>query len=31
MEEQRVCPSCGEPIADTDIVCPNCGETLVGG
>ncbi|HEX7195831.1 MAG TPA: zinc ribbon domain-containing protein [Candidatus Limnocylindria bacterium] len=31
MDEQRACPSCGEPVGDTDTVCPNCGETLVGG
>jgi RNA polymerase subunit RPABC4/transcription elongation factor Spt4 len=31
MEEQRSCPNCNEPIADTDTVCPHCGETLVGG
>jgi ribosomal protein S27AE len=31
IEEQRTCPNCGEPVADTDTVCPNCGETLVGG
>ena len=31
MEEQRSCPHCGEPIADTDTVCPHCGESLVGG
>ena len=31
MDEQRTCPSCGEPVGDTDPVCPNCGETLVGG
>jgi predicted RNA-binding Zn-ribbon protein involved in translation (DUF1610 family) len=30
-DEQRTCPNCGDPIADTDTVCPNCGETLVGG
>ena len=31
IDEQRTCPNCGEPVADTDTVCPNCGETLVGG
>jgi RNA polymerase subunit RPABC4/transcription elongation factor Spt4 len=31
MNEERSCPNCGEPVADTDTVCPNCGETLVGG
>ena len=31
MDEQRICPNCGETLADTDTVCPNCGETLVGG
>jgi hypothetical protein len=31
MDEQRVCPNCGEPVGDTDTVCPHCGETLVGG
>jgi predicted RNA-binding Zn-ribbon protein involved in translation (DUF1610 family) len=31
MDEQRSCPSCGEPVGDTDTVCPHCGETLVGG
>ena len=31
IHEQRTCPSCGEPVADTDTVCPNCGEALVGG
>jgi ribosomal protein S27AE len=31
MDEQRTCPNCGEPVADTDTVCPHCGETLVGG
>ena len=31
LHEQRTCPNCGEPVADTDTICPNCGETLVGG
>ena len=31
MDEQSTCPSCGEPVADSDTVCPNCGEPLVGG
>ena len=31
MNEERTCPNCGEPVADTDVVCPNCGEALVGG
>lgn len=31
MDEQRMCPNCGDPVADTDTVCPNCGESLVGG
>ncbi len=31
MDEARTCPSCGEPVGDTDTVCPHCGETLVGG
>jgi RNA polymerase subunit RPABC4/transcription elongation factor Spt4 len=31
MDEERSCPNCGQPIADTDTVCPHCGETLVGG
>jgi predicted amidophosphoribosyltransferase len=31
IDEQRTCPNCGEPVADTDTVCPHCGETLVGG
>ncbi|MGH2402552.1 MAG: zinc ribbon domain-containing protein [Candidatus Limnocylindria bacterium] len=31
MDEQRTCPSCGEPVGDTDTICPHCGETLVGG
>jgi predicted amidophosphoribosyltransferase len=31
VDEQRTCPSCGEPVGDTDTICPNCGESLVGG
>jgi endonuclease III len=31
MDEQKRCPSCNEPIGDSDVVCPHCGETLVGG
>jgi predicted amidophosphoribosyltransferase len=29
VEEQRTCPNCGEPVADSDAVCPHCGEPLV--
>jgi predicted amidophosphoribosyltransferase len=31
VNEQRTCPHCGEPVADTDTICPHCGESLVGG
>ena len=28
MNEQRTCPSCGEPVGDTDTTCPNCAAEL---
>ncbi|MGI8930491.1 MAG: zinc ribbon domain-containing protein [Candidatus Limnocylindria bacterium] len=31
MTQQQVCPTCGEPVGESDTVCPHCGETLVGG
>ena len=27
----KICPKCGSPMADTQIVCNNCGNNLNGG